>query len=284
MHTLLRSLLFVALAATLALANGSAPDPYVINSLAPASNGYNVVNEKTQVHPDTCTGTKFHFIVFGQSNSANPLSAARYTPSNSGVLNFNLLSGGLYRGADSLLGAGGGGGGWPSRVADQLITNSKANCIVINTFGIGGTSIAQWASGGILNNRITVAVQRSATVLPITFNRCMVLIDIGETDNALGTSQAAFSAGLSSVRSTLTSAGAGCPIFIALASLNSGSTSSAVRAAQSAEIDNVNVFPLGDFDTIGCSDRVGCTDMTASGMAAAASIAYGNIVSYLNAH
>ncbi len=86
-------------------------------------------------------------MTFGQSNSAN-FGQTRYIAS-SRVANFNIHDGYCYVSEDPLMGADGSGGAVWGLLADQLVESGVYDRVLIAPFGIGGTSLAEWTTGGI---------------------------------------------------------------------------------------------------------------------------------------
>ncbi len=80
-------------------------------------------------------------VAFGQSNSANFAQSHTADTSNS-VYNFS--AGKCYLAKDPLLGADGGGGSIWIKFAQKLAKKTHKK-IVIQSFGIGSTSVTQWA-------------------------------------------------------------------------------------------------------------------------------------------
>jgi hypothetical protein len=99
----------------------------------------------------------------------------------------------------------------------------------------------------------------------------------GETDTTLATSQSAYQTALSTVISNVRN----CSInpftgrfFVATETYVTGSTSSAVQAAQAAVIDNSTVFASGNLDTIGSGSRFDNLHFNDAGAASAATLIY----------
>lgn len=143
------------------------------------------------------------------------------------------------------------------RVADNFVTNAVFDRVIIVSCAVGGTAIDRWATG-TLASRVPAALARlesrgiTQSTPGVTF---AVLIGIGETDNSLGTSQAAFTAGLNGFISNMAAAGYTGRYFVCQETWGGGITSSAVRAAQAAIVNNVNIFSAGDLDTFNASFR-----------------------------
>ena len=113
-------------------------------------------------------------LVFGQSQAANQVQE-RFV-GGKGV--FNYLRGRCYQAVDPLLGTGGDKGNVWTLVATDLVAQKQFDAVILVTIAIGGTSIAQWAPGGRLNEHLMDAVTAIAPVFPFTH----VFIAQGETD------------------------------------------------------------------------------------------------------
>jgi len=191
------------------------------------------------------------FALPGQSNSANSGDTI-YTPTNATkVDNFNVFDGGTYRAVDPLLGCTTAdisrqGNIW-GRVADKLINAGKCQRVILAPHAYGGTSVAKWAPGGILNRRISIVAQRLGVVgLPISAWLWMQ----GETDNnPLGTTQAAYAASLAGVITTMRAAYT-APVLIGKCTYINGAVSAGIQAAQVAAVNGTTVFAGADTDTL----------------------------------
>lgn len=95
----------------------------------------------------------------------------------------------------------------------------------------------------------------------------------GETDTSLGTSQAAYASGLS----TLISAGVTCGMtgrwFISRESWISGGTSANVQNAQTAAVNGTNIFAGANMDSLNATNRLADnTHLNDTGMTNAAAL------------
>lgn len=199
-------------------------------------------------------------IVAGQSNWTS-VTPTLYVPSTN-VLQLNICDGGFYQIADKMLGCsddspgGYGPGHVAARLGDKaLIANGGAfDKVVIGCTAIGGSSAADWGSSGAFYDRPVVAMKRFAAVgiTPATTGVTFAFLwGQGEADNTLGTAQATYQASVGTVFSNLVSAGGfSGRKFVPQETLSSGATSSTIRAAQAALVDNVTVFSGGDLDTL----------------------------------
>ncbi|WP_316228379.1 sialate O-acetylesterase [Bradyrhizobium sp. SZCCHNR1039] len=227
---------------------------------------WNNPNGKEPVDLSTLTGTTLVIPVGGQSNTTN-VTPSLYVPTNRlNVINFNICDGGAYRaksggGAiDPLLGCSGNvsfglsvpwpNGNWIGILADNLVTAGIANNVIIVPFGVGGSFIADWASGGSNNSRVRVMAARLARagLVPNA-----ILWGQGESD-LMATSQADYTTRLLSLIATFRIywPSTGIPIFIAKESYINGLTDSNVTNAQASVVNNaIGIYagPNGDART-----------------------------------
>ena len=250
----------------------SLPDPFVMGeSERPDqqnnNTGWRDTNGKTLrskvIDPNIRT---LVLITAGQSLMVNLLTNVA-TPSNPSMLdNLNPYDGSIYAAADPLLGttAAFGGGGFgagciATLIGDQLITNGKFHRVILVPISVGGTMAFQWAENGVLNNRVTAAVNRLryAGITASTPGVTMAAVwGQGESDNTGGTSQASYAASLTSWINTARAAGMSGRIFVNLETWNNGA-SATIRAAQAQVVAaNGNVFFGGDIDTLDNTYRV----------------------------
>lgn len=265
--------------------SGASSDPFILveSSRADAWNngqGYADVSSRTMRSNSVDTTKKnLLLITAGDSNMAS-VGPAAYTVTNSTVVdNLNMYDGAIYAAAEPLLGStyftAFGPGGISARVADAFI--STFDRVICCPCAVGGSTAAMWAAGGVLYNRIPVIMRRLSArgITPATTNCTFALIyQIGANDTGAGTSQAAFQASVGQTIAKARDAGFSGRIFIPQYSRLSGSTSSAVRAAQLALIDNPNnIFDGGDIDAItatGSNLQADNTHFSTAGQAAVA--------------
>lgn len=203
-------------------------------------------------------------ITAGQSNWAS-VNPTLYTATNASVIdNANIYDGAFYASGGPLLGCSNGGsplgpGNISLRLADALITNGKFDRVILCPIAIGATVVSQWGdTGGILSDRVGCQIRRLASrgIIPgmtgVTF---ALILGLGETDNTNGTSQAAWTASFNSFVTKTLATGFSGRIFVPQETWNGGVTSTAVRAAQSAVVDNITVFSGGDLDTLNATNR-----------------------------
>lgn len=232
------------------------------------------------INPAERTGI---FLTDGQSNNINILPSPNIPTNASKIDNFNIYDGAAYDLASSrLLGTqDAGSGAIITSVADLLITNNKFDRIILVPMGLSGTPMAEWANGGVLRDRIPVAMRRLASrgITPATAGVYFVRVtQQGEADKSLGTPQATYQTQYGQTVTNATAAGFIGRMFICQETWSLGTTSSAIRAAQAAVVDNVTVFSGGDLDAITNSGRFDTTHFNDAGGASAASIIYNAMV------
>lgn len=250
----------------------SAPDPYVMQSNSPLSNESYDYSGLTQVSPVFVGGESTCVIIgFGDSTISNTVNAT-YSPTNgSKVQSLSIGNGGVYLASDPQLGAPltASSGSLLFRLGDKLISNGTYARVIFCLIGLNSAKIADWATGGVLNYRIPIAAKRLAAV-GLTPN--FVLCQIGANDTVAGTSQAAYAASLQSAIDSFRAAGVSGPFLTALSTYTSGSTSSAIRAAQAGVTNTgASVYDGPDLDTI-TTDRHDGTHFDATGRNSAADL------------
>jgi hypothetical protein len=242
------------------LAPGSSPlpDPFVLldkwdKASFPSCNrnpdSYTQVNPNLVAGEDTCV-----ILAGGQSTITNCGTASSYTKTNTAIHMLNIYSGGMYSAINAMIGVDGSGENFLIRLADKMINAAKYERIILVPFGLGSTPIVHWQAGGFCNERITAACQRVSKMGLLAADQVYVIWQHGESDQVLGTSQGSYTSSLSSVISTVRAVLATTPIYVSQTSYVSGSTSSAVRAAQAAAVTGT-VFAGPDTDTLNSSNR-----------------------------
>lgn len=116
---------------------------------------------------------------FGQSNSANT-GGERYAANSPDI--FNFFGDKFYRAADPLLGASGTSGSVWVNLANKLIADGVADRVIINSAGIGGTSVSEWRKGGRLHSMLVRRLEEAKQMSPITD----FFWHQGEADNPAG--------------------------------------------------------------------------------------------------
>lgn len=257
----------------------SSSDPYRLSYRHAYGRGFENTNGRVRVSAKLDPGEETAvMILVGQSLAGNWNDAA-YTPTNTKVENFNIFDGGVYRcSGGPLLGCDGGmkSNGTPlsnifPRVGDKLIDAEHFDRVIFAPMALGGSAINVWL--GPAAERILVMKRRlDAAGLAATH----ILFSGGETDAALGTSQATCEANLLSVLAAFRTVGIDAPMWVARETWASGSQpagAAAVRAAQAAVVDNVDIFAGPDLDTLNNTNRDDTeTHFNATGADAAAGL------------
>ena len=127
---------------------------------------------------------------------------------------FNYLRGHCYQAVDPLLGTGGDKGNVWTLVATELVEQKRFDAVVLVTIAIGGTSIAQWAPGGRLNEHLMECGHRNRAGLSFTH----VFIAQGETDFLSGTPPENYFRQFAELITSLRHSGVRAPIFVAIES------------------------------------------------------------------
>lgn len=224
-------------------------------------------------------------IVAGQSNGMN-ITPTLYTPTNTSVIdNVNIYDGGFYSIDGPLLGTQyappAGPGHIGARIADLLVTNNKFDHIYLVPTNLSGSPISVWATGGVLEDRIGVAVRRMAArgITPATTNVDFALLWMqGEADGILGTSSAAYQASWAQVLANAQTAGFSGKAFVPTETWQAGAVSATIQAAQAAVRDGVTVFDGGNLDSLNDTNRYDTTHFNDTGAAAAATLIYNAMV------
>lgn len=276
------ALLCAALGAAWAQSGGvSAPDPYITNPnlflmghpLVTASYTYNY-NGLTPVSPllPGCSNTGTGIFI-GTSTSDN-VTNALYTPTNpTKIFTLSIDNGGVYVAKEPLIGGYGSAatspttpaanGNFITELADTLVSNGVYDCFVAEVLGTNNAAMADWASGGQLFSRIRVSYKRAGAIgLSVKF----FAIQVGENDTVAGTSQASFTASLTSVINEIRAAGFAGTILVSSTSYTGGTTSSNVTNAQAAAINNGSGIYAGpNTDSLNSANRWDNTHWNAAG-------------------
>src|ERR1700678_2933980 len=228
-------------------------------------------------------------IIAGQSNREAEATSA-YSPTNASAIdNFNIQDGAIYAYSDPPLGSSyiatgvptGGPGHVGGRVADLLINAGLFARVIVVPVAVGGSVVAQWGTGGVLSNRLCVAMSRLAArgITPSTTNVTFALEwGQGESDNGV-TTQANYTTSLNQVISAVEACGFSGRIWIAEETWINGTTSAAIQAAQAAVVKNPPVFAGANADSLNASNRVSDnTHFNNTGIAALATLIYNAMV------
>jgi hypothetical protein len=261
----------------------AAPDPFVLPGVVPVARQTAGRSLRSLViNPSERT---LVLIGTGQSLAANT-SGALYTVTNgSKVDNFNICDGAAYDCAGELLGCSGdvslGPGNVLPRIADKLIDGDKFDRVIIASIAIGGTSIAQWATGEYeTRHLVTMRRLASRSITPATPGVTFAALWMhGEAEAALSTTTQQYEDRWAIVRANLLAAGFSGRMFIPTETMNGGSVYAAVQTAQAAIRDGSVTFSGGNLDAdVSSGSREGGTHLNAGSAATAATSIYNAMV------
>jgi hypothetical protein len=261
---------------------GATSDPFFLPDVNVA--GFPIFKDRTdriQVNPALVAGETTDIALWwGQSLAAFHEETAYLPTSITKVQQIDPYSGGVFQYANPGLGStsvavdGSPGSSYIGRLAQKRIMAGNCARFMGMSIAVAGSNVAQWAPGGVHNQRLRVALRRLASI-GLLGNLKYVVSQIGEADNTLGTTHAAFASSLAGVHQTLRDEGATCKFLNALSTTqNDGSTSSAVRAAVTAAIDHSSgIYAGADTDTLtGPTNRDPGSHLTATGSDSNASL------------
>lgn len=229
---------------------GSSSDTYY---LAPAQNIaaiprvsiYNYGSGYTQQVCNASLGTKRVIVYVGQSVTANNVNSS-YTVTQSNNWIMDIQSGGCYTAKDPVLGATASNlnfGSYGPEVADQLISGGTAAHVITVNAAVGGTAVADWATGGYLFPSIAVIGKR-LTQQGLTCTNVVW----GQGENDHGTSAPNYTTRLTSVITEFRNQGMSCPFIVLVETMLNGVTDATVAGAQAA-MTGTNVFVGFNMDT-----------------------------------
>lgn len=268
-----------------AFGGGSAPDPYILPRLPIYPEGWNFpVPARTQVAPSSLTGSVGCIVIAGDSVCSNVVNSTQ-AAAQSTNFNFNVASGGLYKTIEPLFGCNwntgfaGFSGNFFTNVADTLIANSIYANVVLVPCGLGGSLLADYASGGALNGMFAPVKKRlDAAGLTATGLYFMC----GANDTNSGTSQASATTSITSLVSTLRAIWPTTNIFVPTHTNFNLVTNAGIQAAlQSVWSSGNKVFDGGNMDSITSSSNYwDNTHPNSTGRVAMASLAATAITSH----
>ena len=182
--------------------------------------------------PDQGAGTAV-VLIAGQSNAANSGAKRHTTRYPDRVLNF--IAGRCFVAASPLLGSNGFADQLWTPLADRLIESSAFDRVILAPVAVGGSSVAQWASGRELNATMKPLLADLVSRYRVTH----VLWHQGEADFVLGTSADAYRRDFLSFAASLRAQGVAAPIYVSRATrcLPGWNVPNPVRTAQEELVD-----------------------------------------------
>lgn len=261
----------------------SPPDPFVVRDGVAGSQIWKSTNGLTSRTQVIDPAKKTLVLISAGQSQWTSIMPSQYTPTNSTVVdNFNIYDGGSYSIASYLLGPtqspGSGSGNILPRIADLLINNGKFDRVILVPLAITGSLIAQWATGGALDDRITVAMRRlsSRGLMTTTTGITQAFLwGQGEGDGVAGTAQATYQTAFADVLAQATNNGFSGRAFVCKETWASGTTYATIQAAQVALVNGTTIFSGGDLDTLNATNRqADNTHFNDTGAAAVATLVY----------
>jgi hypothetical protein len=253
--------------------SGGSTDPYVYRNDG-SHIEYTNTTGRTRFDPRLASGERTAvFIVAGQSNGSNYVSGTGnlYTPASAKVQNLLFSNGGIYDARDPMLGNDNTGGSWLGRLGDKLITDGIYDRVIFIPVAVGGSSVVSWLPPtGKDSEYLYVAFRRAASVgLSVT----AVLWQQGEADNANGMGSSAYADNLNAVIAGVRSEGWSAPWLLAKSTWYLGGPSVAIRAGVDAVVNNLDILPGPDTDTLNNTYRaIDQTHFLASGAVVASQL------------
>lgn len=197
--------------------------------------------------PDTAI-----IVVHGQSNAAN-YGALRYR-ARQAVDNFDPETGKCFAAVDPLLGAGGTGGHFATRLGDILIESGRYKRVVIAPIAIGGASLSALNSQYVERIDRLISSLKAARLTPTH-----ILFQQGETDAHLTTTTEDYVAMLHRLVQRFRSAGLDAPFYLTQSTkcdYDRPTNIAPIRQAQLLARDaRLNIRRGPDTDTIGNDGR-----------------------------
>lgn len=194
-------------------------------------------------------------LIYGQSNAISIVNDTSFVPT-AGTENYNVFNGKNYAAKDPLLGLPQGdgitaGSSWTTRLGSKMIDAGMAARMVIVNIAVGGTLVANWDIGGVLDGRLAYTIR---SMIQAGTKPDYILQMQGESDALAATPAANYTASVNSVVSTIRRNGSSAPIFISNTSLFTGATSDARTAVRLGQSNSWNapmgVFAGPDTDTV----------------------------------
>lgn len=231
----------------------SAVDPFLFNEY-PATPGNGLVAGRAlQSSVIAAPSTTKTIIVGGQSNMATAPGTTVYTTVSSQAQNLNIYDGGIYAGADPVLGCSStptiGVSSINMRIADDVISAGKATRCIMVPIAVAGTPFAIWvpSAAGTLFGRLSTAIMRCRAR---GLEPDAIFWGEGEQDNGLGTSSASVTASIQAIVDGVRALGCVAPFYVGLYTIAGASPSTTVRAGITASVETPRNIKLGyDLDT-----------------------------------
>jgi hypothetical protein len=231
----------------------TAPDPFLFNEY-PLTPGYNLIGARTlQSSTIVAPLTTKTIITGGQSNMATAPGTTPYTTISAAAQNLSIYDGGIYSGADPVLGSSStpsvGVSSINMRIADLMISSGKATRCIMVPIAVAGTPFAVWvpSADSTMFGRLSTAILRCRAR---GLEPDAIFWGEGEQDNGLGTSSAAVTASIGAIVDGVRAMGCVAPFYVGLYTQNGISISATVRTGITNSVEVPRNIKLGfDADT-----------------------------------
>lgn len=270
---------------------GGLPDPFVMgtdkncNGSWMCNIGYQDTGGRTVRNLTINTGIRNLVLIIDGQSLMGAEAPTAYTPTNGTAIdNLNPFDGSVYAWADQPLGStwvsssvsGSGVGHIGARIADKFISGGQFDRVIIVPIAVGGSLIADHATGALVNNLCAAHKRIVARGFgPQTNVTEGILFGQGEADTVAGTSQANYTTAANTVIANVQACGFSGRFFINTESWSGGTTSANVTNAQAAVVNNTTVFAGGNLDTLNATNRLtDNTHLNDTGMSSAATLIY----------
>lgn len=201
----------------------------------------------------TISGSTFVLISVGDSVISNTAPTPFAPTTNAAVVqNLNLYTGHICRGADPLLGTGGTGASYVTRIADDLITAGKFPRVILGSVAMPGATSLDWSPSGVLNQRARVIcwMIRAQGWIGNANVKFGIIWNLGPNDQTAGSTTQQIQDRYNAFHQSMIGYGCNFDTFVAVDSRLSGVTSSTVTTAQANVVDNISTFAGVNIDTI----------------------------------
>jgi hypothetical protein len=226
------------------IGTGSKPDPFPVTEYppqgAPNGVGYQLSAGRTLLSSIIATpATTKTILIGGQSNMASGGTVA-YTTVSANAQNLNIYDGGIYAGAEPVLGCSYAPNAGPSslcmRLMDRIISQGKATRAIGVPFAMGGTIYSEWVPGASANlfSRISTAILRCRAR---GLQPDKIIWGEGETDAGAGTSAASITASINAIVDGIRAMGCVAPFYIGYYTYAGGATNATVRSGITNSVD-----------------------------------------------
>jgi hypothetical protein len=202
-------------------------------------------------------------MIGGQSNAANESDPNGLITTHQDVRNFNMFDKKCYQAKDPLIGNAQNRSSFATRLGELLVYKKAFDVVILIPFAYGGSTIAQWAPGGIYNQRMMFAVKQTqnAGLKPTHF-----LWQQGEGDRDK-TSEMEYIRYFINLTEQLRMSNMQAPIYLAQSSRCRDSGSVAIRSAQRNLVSQRRgIFAGPNTDLIGPEGRWDGCHFSSNGM------------------